>query len=58
MILAELDRDGKYMLDRGATTFGETIKGAADFGGAGSLCHGWSALAALWYTRLEAHVGC
>lgn len=58
VILAELDRDGKYMLDRGATTFWETIKGAADFGGAGSLCHGWSALAALWYTRLEAHVGC
>ena len=31
------------MLDCGATTFWETEKGAADFEGAGSLCHGWSA---------------
>lgn len=49
MILSELDRDGDFMLQRGATTFWETIKGARDFGGAGSLCHGWSALAAIWY---------
>ena len=53
VILSELDGDGKYMLDRGATSFWETIKGASDFGGAGSLCHGWSALAALWYHRLD-----
>ena len=33
-----------YMLKRGATTFWETIKGEADFEGAGSLCHGWSAV--------------
>ncbi len=52
IILGELDRDGKYMLDRGATSFWETIKGPSAFGGAGSLCHGWSALAALWYHRL------
>ncbi|MBO5779327.1 MAG: hypothetical protein J6R82_07155 [Clostridia bacterium] len=32
------------MLKRGATSFWETILGEADFGGAGSLCHGWSAL--------------
>ncbi|MFQ7077041.1 MAG: hypothetical protein ACLRSW_03420 [Christensenellaceae bacterium] len=32
------------MLKRGATTFWETIKGEADFEGAGSLCHGWSAV--------------
>ena len=32
------------MLDAGATTFWETEKGATDFDGAGSLCHGWSAL--------------
>lgn len=25
-------------------TFWETELGAADFGGAGSLCHGWSAI--------------
>ncbi len=33
-----------YMLERGATTFWETIKGAEDFSDAGSLCHGWSAV--------------
>lgn len=31
-----------HMIDTGSMTFWETIKGAADFGGAGSLCHGWS----------------
>ena len=32
------------MLRNGATTFWETEKGEADFDGAGSLCHGWSAI--------------
>ncbi len=32
------------MLDAGATTFWETIKGASDFSHAGSMCHGWSAV--------------
>ena len=51
-ILEEIDRDGKYMLDRGATTFWETIRGEADFAGAGSLCHGWSAMSAYYYSLL------
>ena len=34
----------KKMLDAGATTFWETELGWEDFGQAGSLCHGWSAL--------------
>lgn len=38
-----------YMLEQGATSFWETIKGADDFGFAGSLCHGWSALPAYLY---------
>ena len=33
-----------YMLSRGATSFWETMNGEADFDGAGSLCHGWSAM--------------
>ncbi len=49
IILGEIDRDGKLMLGNGATTFWETLKGEADFGGAGSLCHGWSAMAAYYY---------
>lgn len=32
------------MLKKGSTTYWETVNGAADFGGAGSLCHGWSAV--------------
>ena len=52
VILEEIDRDCGYMLDSGATTFWETLKGEADFGGAGSLCHGWSAMAAYYYSTL------
>lgn len=33
------------MVYEGATSFWETEKGAEDFEGAGSLCHGWSAVA-------------
>ena len=52
VILDEVDRDCGYMLDCGATTFWETLKGEADFHGAGSLCHGWSAMAAYYYSIL------
>lgn len=52
IILDEIDRDCGYMLENGATTFWETLKGEADFGGAGSLCHGWSAMAAYYYSKL------
>ena len=51
-ILDEIDRVYGYMLERGATTFWETIKGADDFKGAGSLCHGWSALPIYYYSML------
>ena len=37
------------MLYNGATSFWETIKGHADFGEAGSLCHGWSAIPIYFY---------
>lgn len=53
VILSELDRDYSYMLSRGATTFWETIIGADDFDGAGSLCHGWSALPVYYYSILR-----
>lgn len=43
-ILSEIDRVYGYMLNCGATSFWETIKGARDFDSAGSLCHGWSAI--------------
>lgn len=37
------DKYGK-MLGKGATTFWETELGGDDFDGAGSMCHGWSAI--------------
>ncbi len=42
-VLSDIDEQWGYMLDKGATTFWETIKGASDFHNAGSLCHAWSA---------------
>jgi alpha-L-rhamnosidase len=42
------DNWGKMIL-AGASTCWETIRGEADFGGAGSLCHGWSALPVYYY---------
>lgn len=51
-ILSDIDKKYYDMLTAGATTFWETAKGYADFGDAGSLCHGWSALPVLYYHRL------
>lgn len=51
-ILSDLDETYYKILASGATTFWETEKGAADFDGAGSLCHGWSALPVLYYNKL------
>lgn len=51
-ILSDIDENYYEMLASGATTFWETEKGAADFDGAGSLCHGWSALPVLYYNKL------
>lgn len=53
VILNELDRDYLYMLRAGATSFWETINGDFDFGYAGSLCHGWSALPVYYYEILN-----
>ena len=53
VILDEIDRDYLYMLRNGATSFWETIVGDYDFGYAGSLCHGWSALPIYYYEILN-----
>lgn len=50
-ILNEIRELYGYMLNNGATSFWETIKGEADFGNAGSLCHGWSALPSYYYHK-------
>ncbi len=51
-ILQDIDRTGLSMLRSGATSFWETIRGAEDFDGAGSLCHGWSAMPVYYYRTL------
>ena len=52
-VLQEIDRIYGTMLQEGATSFWETEKGAADFDGAGSLCHGWSAIPIYYYHVLK-----
>lgn len=51
-ILEDIDKNYSYMLSKGATSFWETIKGEADFDGAGSLSHGWSAVPVYYYNIL------
>jgi len=51
-ILQEIDKIYGAMLQENATSFWETEKGAADFDGAGSLCHGWSAIPVYYYHLL------
>ncbi|MBQ9354783.1 MAG: hypothetical protein IJT84_03785, partial [Clostridia bacterium] len=51
-IISDIKEKYKMMLDAGATTFWETEKGAADFDGAGSLCHGWSAIPVYYFYNI------
>ena len=51
-ILDDIRKKYGYMLKNGATTFWETINGERDFDGAGSLCHGWSAIPVYYYNLL------
>lgn len=51
-IIDDILKTYKYMLDNGATSFWETILGAEDFDGAGSLCHGWSAIPIIYFNKL------
>ena len=48
-ILADIERIYRPMVELGLGTVWETEKGASDFGGAGSLCHGWSAMPIYYY---------
>ena len=52
-VLSDIDKKYEYMLKMGATSFWETIKGESDFDGAGSLCHGWSAIPVYYYHILK-----
>ena len=48
-ILSDIRKNYKYMLDKGATSFWETLDGADAFHKQGSLCHGWSAMPVYYY---------
>ncbi|MBQ9485219.1 MAG: family 78 glycoside hydrolase catalytic domain [Clostridia bacterium] len=52
-VLDEIERVYGKMLAEGATSFWETEKGEADFDGAGSLCHGWSAIPVYYFHLLN-----
>lgn len=51
-ILNDIRQKYGQMLSAGATSFWETIDGESAFGGAGSLCHGWSAIPVYYYHKL------
>ena len=51
-VLNEIKIDYEPMVKAGATSAWETADGAAAFGGAGSLCHGWSAAPIYYYHKL------
>ena len=52
-IINDIKKRYKKMLDAGATTFWETENGLNAFCGAGSLCHGWSALPVYYFSKLK-----
>ena len=52
-IRADIREKYSTMLEKGATTFWETLGGQEDFGGSGSLCHGWSALPVYYYWKFK-----
>ena len=51
-IISDIKRIYTKMLDFGSTTVWETELGEKDFGNAGSLCHGWSALPVYYFYKL------
>jgi hypothetical protein len=53
-VLEEIRKNYLYMLEDGGDTVWETILGEDDFDGAGSRCHGWSAIAIYFLFMLGA----
>ncbi len=52
VVLSDIRKNYSYMLDAGATSVWETLKGYKDQEGSGSLCHGWSAIPVYYYRKL------
>ena len=55
-ILDEIRKEYSLMVDSGYACVWETIEGAAAFGNAGSLCHGWSAVPVYVYHVLKEYL--
>jgi hypothetical protein len=53
-VLDRIEQTYRPMVDLGLGTVWETERGEADFGNAGSLCHGWSAMPVYYYHILKA----
>ncbi|MBE5749931.1 MAG: hypothetical protein E7346_03605 [Clostridiales bacterium] len=53
IILEEIRGNYGFMLKNGATATWETLEGPNAFDGAGSLCHGWSAIPIYYYNVLK-----
>ncbi len=51
-VLEDIRKKYGAMLEKGATSFWETELGEADMVGAGSLCHGWSAMPVYYYHQI------
>ena len=52
-VLSEIRREYGKMVESGNSCVWETEKGSSDFGNAGSLCHGWSAIPVYYYHILQ-----
>lgn len=52
VVLEEIRRIYKIMLDDGSSTVWEVIEGERAFDNAGSLCHGWSATPIYYFKKL------
>lgn len=51
-ILKDIRNNYVKMIKENATATWETIEGQSDFNGAGSLCHGWTAMPVYYYHKL------
>lgn len=52
-VVEDIRKKYSKMLSEGATTFWETELGWQDFDGAGSLCHGWSAIPVYYFSIVQ-----
>jgi hypothetical protein len=51
-VLSEIRNEYQKMLDGESGAVWETAEGQSAFDGAGSLCHGWSAIPIYFYHKL------